>query len=234
MKFHTSSFQLCVKWVAVAVAVGWSSMPDPFLSFMIGKLTWRVHRNVSLSLDWLSGKCWKDSRDEFERRRNDPNLKTLRVALLYQLHSVRAKYTLSLLLSDQNCKLLDHLSPEIQIIENHSYRAGSSAAEGADICSETDSTLRLWRNLLDAMAGLRECRRLDAFDTFSIFRISDILFQLAATNVFIPFWVQDSFHSLGIASVSFEQSLHELRKLFDKKRSQIVALWLVRVPLSLF
>jgi hypothetical protein len=77
------------------------------------------------------------------------------------------------------------------------------------------------------MLGLRDCRRQDQYEAFSLCRIADLVNQLSS-DVSLPCppeWVSDVLGAVGIAELSAHQVFCELKKLFDKRRPQIVGVW---------
>ena len=75
----------------------------------------------------------------------------------------------------------------------------------------------------------RDCRRMDAFEAFSVNRIASVIWELyrywTRRNKEMPVWVMDSLSVLGIKAVNPVAALVEQKKLFDKKRSHVVAIW---------
>lgn len=97
---------------------------------------------------------------------------------------------------------------------------------------------RVWDALLLSFSGLKECRRLDVFDFKSVYRIACAVEDLAqilcrAEASFIPSGVRSGLlELLNMKEISNENALEELAKLFDRKRSQIVAMWCVENAVS--
>lgn len=96
---------------------------------------------------------------------------------------------------------------------------------------------RVWAVVLRALTGLRECRRLDPFDFKSVSRVASAISQLAALRLSKPHLIPAEAAAalcqlLGVRDLSCESALEELAKLFDRKRSQIVAMWCVENAVS--
>lgn len=85
-----------------------------------------------------------------------------------------------------------------------------------------------WLVIVQSLAALKECRRLDTFHFKAVYRVSNVIYYLARNDFFrqAPTFVHDALHALNIG-VSQESAIVELSKLFDKKRPQIVAMWVV-------
>jgi hypothetical protein len=83
--------------------------------------------------------------------------------------------------------------------------------------------------LVEALAGLRECRRIESAEARSVYRIARCLAGLA--KFVVPDQeISDAFRSLGVivtigTPVGFRPAQTELMKIFDKKRPQIVGVW---------
>lgn len=99
--------------------------------------------------------------------------------------------------------------------------------------------VRVWAALQLAFAGLKECRRLDAFDFKSVFRmargISELseMLQRAGGDLTVPVGAMASLlELLGIRELSQAAALEELARVFDRKRPQIVAMWCVENAVS--
>lgn len=115
----------------------------------------------------------------------------------------------------------------------------SSAAAAATVVHAelAEVSTRVWSALLSAWAGLKECRRLDSFDFRSVYRVSDSSRRLAALVSggevpLPPQWVVERLKGLGVRELGATAALEELARLFDRKRSQIVAMWCVENAVS--
>lgn len=90
-----------------------------------------------------------------------------------------------------------------------------------------------------SFAGLRECRRLDAFDFKSVYRVSWGIAKLGSilsadgADVAFPLSVVQSLpDALGLRDLSARVAMEEMSRLFDRKRSQVVAMWCVESAIS--
>jgi hypothetical protein len=96
---------------------------------------------------------------------------------------------------------------------------------------EVTAIQRLVQVLADSVFALKECRRLDAHDFKSVHKLAAI-YMSAAT---IPLLRDCGFVSSMISwPVGAQAALDELGKLFDKKPSQIVAIWCLEVAATRF
>jgi len=115
-----------------------------------------------------------------------------------------------------------------------------SGGGGADAAPEVVKPLgaRVWDALLLSFAGLKECRRLDVFDFKSVYRIACAVENLTEIlsrvdeDLTPPGMRSGLLELLGTKEISNESALEELAKLFDRKRSQIVAMWCVENAVS--
>jgi hypothetical protein len=236
---------------------------------MIGKLTRQLHKtDVTTSLVYLGAAQALATTDDL---RFTPSLKTTRVAVLYQLHSVRAKVCVELVSSlccslfsqlkssnlglsvPVNASLLDFLEQTedntLKYFEEILQHGISSAelSTGFTVRSNADFQLvlqRISKILTHSFLKLRDCRKLDSFEAFSVYRISDVILRLSSIKSTVKLTMSESpsknesdafdllsdwLYSLAAAfqlsELSPREAQIELRKLFDKRRQQIVGIW---------
>ena len=103
----------------------------------------------------------------------------------------------------------------------------------------TTVEIRMWTALQRSFAGLKECRRLDAFDFKSVYRITRGISELSemlqptGSEASIPAEsLTGLLELLGIRELNQSAALEELARVFDRKRSQIVAMWCVENAVS--
>ena len=77
-----------------ARATSMAASYGPFALFMMGKLEYQRSKNLSKALSFLQA---ADTAINSSTLRQDPALKSLRVQIFYQLHSVRSKHAMSIL-----------------------------------------------------------------------------------------------------------------------------------------
>ncbi len=99
--------------------------------------------------------------------------------------------------------------------------------------------VRMWTALQRSFAGLKECRRVDAFDFKSVYRVARGIAELAEIlqrvggDAPVPAGPLTSLlELLGIRELNQSAALEELARVFDRKRSQIVAMWCVENAVS--
>lgn len=96
----------------------------------------------------------------------------------------------------------------------------------------------LWEIFVVSVKGLLDCRKRDIYHFRTHYRLSDALWQLTKRFLsygqgFLPQSVRQVLQSLGgWDSITVERGLAELHKLFEKKRSQIVAMWSTDNPVQ--
>jgi hypothetical protein len=122
----------------------------------------------------------------------------------------------------------------------------SSSVSSSSISSSYNQLLhRSWYLIASALAGLRECRRLDNFDFKSVNRISTVIcclkrqglvqynhHQQLSASIFQPEWLNELMSQVSIHEISYTTSLEEMSKLFPRRLPQIVALWCVETPVT--
>lgn len=112
--------------------------------------------------------------------------------------------------------------------------------EASDLSDPERATLsKIWCALSVGVHGLKECRKLDAFDFRSVYRMSSIISALstllsARPEVAPPQCVLDDLRGMGVSQLDDACALRELSKLFDRKRPQIVAMWCVESAATAF
>mgnify|MGYP000040951624 CR=1 FL=1 len=191
--------------------------------------------------------------------------KPVRLAALYQASAICLKATTCLVqglensveLGDSGDELAEQELAAVEVClanllpartpKTADPSAATSDAESPDSESGTVDTaevlpptlrVRVWDALLLSFAALKECRRLDAFDFKSVYRIARGVEDLAriiccADGDCIPTGVHASLlELLNMREISDECALEEMSKLFDRKRSQIVAMWCVENAVS--
>lgn len=100
----------------------------------------------------------------------------------------------------------------------------SRSAEHGTHCEHLMS--RLWIIILESIAGLKHCRKLDNFDCKAVYALSNFLSTLISLpGVLIPDQVLESLNSIGL-NVSYFSAAEMAWKMFEKRRpTMIVALW---------
>ena len=237
---------------------------------MIGKLTRQLHKtDLKTSLAYLGAAQALAISDDL---RATPSLKTTRVAVLYQLHSIRSKACVDLISNlcyslfaqlqsgldmsvPLNASLLTLLEQfgegtrkkfEDQILQD---RISTSIDENITVTVSSNAEFqiilqRASKVLTHAFMKLRECRKLDNFEAFSVYRISDVILRLSsikstvkttisessskdASDAFdlLSDWLYSLAASFQLSELSSREAQVELRKLFDKRRPQIVGIW---------
>jgi hypothetical protein len=158
------------------------------------------------------------------------SFKTLRLAERYQIHTMRTKACVALLTTlpphtDALWDLLrstrfDGQTDATQLPIDHR----STAAEGVSL-------------LLDALNGLRACRKLDAHEPKCMYRIARTIHAVATLRTTMASaepgpWAEletllgaHTYSSKAPYSFTSASALAYVHKLFDKKRQQIAAIW---------
>lgn len=180
-----------------------------FTFLMLGKLNHQLHQDIEQSLIFLDRAAKQDS--------SFVNNKPLKVALLYQRHSLRSKTATSYLITQR--------IPEEQVIIALERNSFSNVSDSLEL-PETSKSLenRLSAVLMDACLGLRDCRRLDPYDFKSVYRLAIIALKLSKSATMLHTKLPGSNCVAGPDS-----ALEELSKLFDKKLPQVVAIWCLEV-----
>eukprot|EP01032_Pedospumella_encystans_P010701 gene10701-12486_t len=116
------------------------------------------------------------------------------------------------------------------------------SAETEPVANPPPSTtleVRMWTALQRSFAGLKECRRVDAFDFKSVYRIargiselSEMLQRSDGDASVSAESLMSLLELLGIRELNQSAALEELARVFDRKRSQIVAMWCVENAVS--
>ena len=116
------------------------------------------------------------------------------------------------------------------------------SAETEPVSNNPPSTtveVRMWTALQRSFVGLKECRRLDAFDFKSVYRIArgiselSEMLQHADGGASMPAEsLTGLLELLGMRELNQSAALEELARVFDRKRSQIVAMWCVENAVS--
>lgn len=238
-----------------------------FHYLMIGKLTRQLYKaDIRTSLAYLGAANALLATDEV---RAAPSLKTTRVAVLYQLQSVRVKacvdhisdlcysffgqlrdrvQTLTVSINLTVLELLERLDDNNKLsLEENLNQSNNDTMIFSRVSSVSEFQLtlhRLGKILTHAFWKLRECRKLDNFEAFSVYRISDVILRLSslksslkaalsetpsknesdAWDVFSD-WMCSVANSFQLPDLSTHEAQVELRKLFDKRRQQIVGIW---------
>lgn len=234
---------------------------------MIGKLTRQLYKaDIRTSLAYLGAANALLATDEV---RAAPSLKTTRVAVLYQLQSIRVKacvdliselcysffgqlrdrvQTLTVSINLTVLELLERLDDNNKMsLEESLNQSNNDTMIFSRVYSVPEFQLtlqRLGKILTHAFWKLRECRKLDNFEAFSVYRISDVILRLSslkstlkaalsetpskyesdAWDVFSD-WMCSVANSFQLPDLSTHEAQVELRKLFDKRRQQIVGIW---------
>lgn len=96
----------------------------------------------------------------------------------------------------------------------------------------------LWEIFVVAVKGLLDCRKRDIYHFRTHYRLADAFWQLTKRFLsygqgFLPRSVRQALQSLGgWEGITVERGLAELHKLFERKRSQIVAMWSTDNPVQ--
>lgn len=232
---------------------------------MIGKLTRQLYKtDIKTSLAYLIAAQNLASTDEI---RAIPSLKTTRVASLYQLHSVLLKICVELV-SNLCATLFNQLkvnSDDIFVSLNtftlsyservddnrltlDDFLAISESQESTGYLRKVSDFQNVLQRILKIMKysfwKLRECRKLDNFEAFSVYRISDVIFRLSSIKSDVKLllsdppsknessafdilsdWLYSVASAFQLPDLSPKEAQLELRKLFDKRRQQIVGIW---------
>ena len=98
-----------------------------------------------------------------------------------------------------------------------------------DLSSSTEMVA--WVLSVDAIAGLRHCRKLDPHDGKSVYRISQFIFQVAQL-VTLPQSVEQRLKSVGIEELSATSAVKEMSCLFHGRIPQVVAIWALELANS--
>ena len=166
--------------------------------------------------------------------------KMARKDALYRLHSSR----LRALLSDRRSPDGPVAAPSPALLKVLCrFNLDPTDHHDADACAEGLVCFR-WRLLMDAMGALAECRRLDNFDHRSVYQRARAYEHLVAflppgggglaleeekglTSAAVAALASASTGVAGeAAALSLEAARDLMHVLFEKKRSQIVAVWL--------
>lgn len=105
-------------------------------------------------------------------------------------------------------------------------------------CQSANVASSVWELFASSIKALLECRRRDAFHFRTHYRLSDGLYKLVEQinmkgDEFVPKCIRDYLFSIGgWSTITLDKSLSELHKLFEKKRSQIVAMWSTDNPVQ--
>jgi hypothetical protein len=105
-------------------------------------------------------------------------------------------------------------------------------------CQSASVASSAWELFASSIKVLLECRRRDAFHFRTHYRLSDGLYKLVEQinrkgGEFVPKCIRDYLFSIGgWSTITLDKSLSELHKLFEKKRSQIVAMWSTDNPVQ--
>jgi len=167
---------------------------------MLGKLSYQLDRDIGRSLSYLDLAATQEL--------SFVNNKPLKVALLYQTHSLRSKcvsgYLIKNTLPDESV---------LSALERSSFIRKTSDEPRCDRVIEA----RVIDVLNDAYSGLRDCKRIDAYDFKSVYRLAKVASQMSMSR---------ALHSQQVVGTGgYETALEEISKLFDKKLPQVVAIW---------
>lgn len=165
--------------------------------------------------------------------------KPVRVSVIYQVSSLCVKACILLMRHVSAGESTGVEAPLVLVEEcmGMLLPRGGPAQQAMDSAEPLPAEERVWSALLASWAGLKECRRLDAFDFRSVYRVADTISTLAAlvsagVVPVPPQWVADRLKGLGVREPGAAAALEELARLFDRKRSQIVAMWCVENAVS--
>ena len=218
---------------------------------MMGKLSWQIHRDVFNSLKCYN-KAWTCNRFSFIGAN-----KTLKVALLYQINSTKIKAAIHIAYVKNeviDCDI-DELERMLICLEedtliknaegsNEILTVSPVSSDGQQLSQpQEDIDGSLWASMkgrIDSiiksgLLGLRECRKLDSYDFRSVYRISNVIYQLSM-RPYLSHLVSHPQLMLPGLSVfegdGIKAALGEITKLFDKKRPQIANVWCSESTLS--
>jgi hypothetical protein len=176
---------------------------------MLGKLSYQLHHDIQQSLLFLDRAAKQDL--------SFVNNKPLKVALLYQMHSLRSKSVMDYLMTKR--------IPEEQVflaLERTSFSTMIDSLELPEARRSLEN--RLSAVLMDACLGLRDCRRLDPYDFKSVYRLAVLALKMSKSETIMYKKIPGSNSIVGPYS-----ALEELSKLFEKKLPQVVAIWCLEV-----
>ena len=163
------------------------------------------------------------------------SLKPLRMAVRYQRHSMRGKAIVAQLQMGQppSEKLLS-------VLRGSSFATGAASGGGMGEKMDTRNSCvdELVALLLNALQGLRECKKFDQHERKHVYRISKLLYDVALLRNSgydvheVAISALDTYMASQTASKSLFKftvagALSFIRKLFDKRRPQIAAIWCV-------
>lgn len=173
--------------------------------------------------------------------------KSERVFIIYHVSSLRLKIGLKLLIDQTFSNLCVELENQCEVFVKMS----------ADIGNGNDSSTRqqgIWAVLHCAVSGLEDCRRRDGYfhqAVHCLAKFAKMLKEHCVLPCLLPSGQRLVFHTdladasaeiptvgggdlFDFARVDHFHALQILRKLFDKKRPQIVAIWMMENPVSLW
>ena len=173
------------------------------------------------------------------------NNKSLRVALLYQFHSLRMKMAISvasqldtndnnLHITDTVLSLENSLSFAVTSIEQQQQQQQQQHKQPVNDDSNSSNNLKtkLKSIIEDSISNLRYCRKLDPADFKSVYRLAlsyHHMSSISFLNTSPEGTLNPGEEELQVSTQSQTQTqrsaLDEIYKLFDRKRSQIVAIW---------
>ena len=147
-----------------------------------------------------------------------PLWKNCRLGVLNELSSLLIDMSIKLFSSTEK-----HDPKCVAVVEAATHL---SCLQSCDALAPTD----LWGVVSSCLHNFRECQRLDPQDFRPVYNIALSLHRLGNLHICIPQEIADRLLSLQITQVDDYGALHELQKLFDKKRPQVFAMWVPDRP----
>jgi len=164
--------------------------------------------------------------DVFDREKdgaNRPLWKNLRSSVLHELSALLVDISLNIL-SSQNS------------LEHHEAAVFKSASLLASVQrSDSVPPRDLWSVIVRCFSNFRECQRLDPRDFRPSYSLAAAIHRMgllsnASQSFRVPTEFMDNLRGLHIDSVDKEGAIAEMRRLFDKRRHQVVAMWVQEKP----
>lgn len=213
-----------------------STMDYCFSLFADARFAWKMDRTWMPCLSLLR-QCVLMLKININSSKGPDNGRAFRCMILYQLQSVRLKMALQFLhelLFDGGVAF----AMRAEVEELHKDTFDSRISSGSESGERESLAEVLWNIIIDCFLALRYCRKMDVHDYKSVYLIAHTLHALSDMD--IPnYLISKLFQRLEIVRNDENcvknslntASLLELHKLFDKRRSQVVAVWIVESTL---
>ena len=212
---------------------------------MLGKISWQLHRRIADAIGYFAN-C---SLGQDASASSGVVNKALKVGLLYQLHSIRIKGAIRIaeaLLQQSSTTSssdvdVDHdfdgLESDLLCLEACCFHRADDASpvdhyDPAPLAAEITHASRIRGVIADACLALRHCRRLDAYDFKSPYRLAKTILQASKLDIYED--LIDGSVSFLSPNNALNLAFDEIWKLFDKRRPQIVAIWCVETTANRF